>query len=337
MDYKKLNVDKWKSLSKTGNLISGYQTIWLAPKDNEESDLHIFIDDSDYYHFSIQVSDIKFSSIEDPHVNGLQIKLNSYKFNTGKVNQFIDIICTYSSYLEEFTEIIKEITEAIIDKGDLPLIAVNRIIKNWVSFWSKQRREILTEEEQIGLICELLILQKLCQINPSLSLKSWTGPLGEKYDFNFTNLAIEVKGTRSSKRIHIINGLDQLSTPRDKQLAFISFLLISSDNPASINLPFLIESLKDMYFNNKPELTIKFYELISNAGYNPIYSEEYKKFNVEILESTVYEVNSEFPRLTSDMLIEPLSPRVSSVKYNLSLEGLKGIDIQNLDWNDYLI
>lgn len=335
MNYKSLNIKTWENLKSTGDLASGYQSIWLSVQDRVESNLHIFKDRTGYSHFAIEATNINKYDIEIPNVNGLQVLLISYKFNNGKVSQFIDIICNISGYLEEFTEVVKEIAKAILENGESPLDAVNQTISSWISFWSRQRRELLSEEELVGLICELLILNNLCKINPNIALKSWAGPLGEKHDFNFTDWTIEVKGTRKAERTHIINGIDQLKPYKDKQMAFVSFLVAKSDNVNSVNLPVLIESLVKNFFKKQPELTIRFNELLSEGGYNPIHSEEYKKFNVEIAESTFFEVNEDFPKLTSEMINQPLSNRISAVKYNITLDGMAGIDLSNLSWGNY--
>ena len=335
MDYRKLNIETWRELDDTGDLISGYKSNWLSLNDDEESDLHIFKDKSGQYHFAVEDTEVSKLDIEDPHVNGLQVQLSSYRFENGNVSQFIDLSCSISGYLAEFTEVVREISKIVLEDKEQPLKAVNKIINNWISFWSNQRKETLSEEDQIGLICELVTLNKLCKLNPGNALKSWTGPLGEKHDFNFSKWDFEVKGTRKSQRIHTINGIDQLKPSYNKQLAFISFQLTTSANDHSVNLPELIESLIKNHFENKPDLIVRFNELLAGAGYSPVHAEEYKKFNVEVRESTFFEVGEDFPKLTSSMLNEPLNTRVSSVRYDISLEGFIGTDFENICWGDY--
>ena len=246
MDYKKLTVETWKKLDDSGSLVSGYKSTWLALNDQKKSDFHIFRDELDQYHLAIESPKISKNEIEDPGVNGLQIGLVNYKFENGVINQFIDLKCNIAAYLEEFTEVVKEITQAVLEKGEQPLNAINQVVRNWISFWANQRKQILSEEEQIGLICELLTLSKLCKINPSNALNTWTGPLGEKHDFNFTDWNFEVKGTRKTGRIHTINSIDQLKPSNTKKLAFISFILVVT--PKSNTFLALSISLKFINF-----------------------------------------------------------------------------------------
>lgn len=335
MDYRNLISETWKGLDNSGDLIKGYKSFWLALNDEEESSLHIFKDKSNEFHFAIEASNINQRDIENPNVNGLQIQLATYRFKNGNISQFIDLTCNISAYLEEFTEVVKEISALILEDKAHSLNAVNQIINNWISFWTNQRKEILSEDAQIGLLSELLVLENLCKINPNNALKSWIGPLGEKHDFNFLSWAFEVKGTRRSERIHTINGIDQLKKPEKKQLGFISFLFITSEIGNSINLPSYISLIRESYFNNNVDLIIRFNNLLAGVGYSPLYDEEYKKFNVELIESTFYEVNENFPKLTSDLIENPLSSRISSVRYDISLNGISGTNLLNLNWGDY--
>lgn len=335
MDYRNLISETWNGLDNSGDLIKGYKSCWLTLDDERESNLHIFKDKAGQYHFAIEEEGINKTDLDVPYVNGLKVQLVSYRFESGKVSQFIDLICNISGFLEEFTEVVREVSKLILEYKEPPIKAVKETILKWISFWSNLKKEILSEDGQIGLICELIILDRLCKINTLNALNSWVGPLGEKHDFNFSGWNLEVKGTRNSKRTHIINGIDQLKPPSEKQLAFVSFQLLSSHEKPSLNLPDLIDSISRTYFGAKPYLIVKFNELLALAGYSPLHTEEYKKFNVQIIDSLLFEVNNVFPKLTSDMLIDKLNSRISSVEYQISLEGLFGFDINTINFSDY--
>lgn len=335
MDFRNLDIQTWNKLDVSGDIISGYKSLWLAMREDQESDLHIFKDKSGHFHFAIKADSVRETEIENPDVNGLQITVISYKFQNGNIGNFIDLACNIKGYIEEFTEVVKEIARAILEFEEQPIVAVNQIINNWISFWSIQNKQILSEEDQIGLICELITLNKLCKINPKNALKSWTGPLGEKHDFNFTEWSFEVKGTRSSRAVHTVNGIEQLMPAHNKQLAFISFQLTTSISETAINLPNLIRDLIQTYLQFKPDLTIRFNELLSYVGYSPIHALKYSQFNVDVMHSTFFEIDNFFPKITSKMFKVPLNNRVSAVKYNISLEGIVGKDFNELNLGNY--
>jgi len=335
MDYRKITVASWNQLDGSGNSVSGYKSIWLASTDLEKSDIHIFKDEFKQYHLAVKVLRISKGEIHDPGVNGLQLGFFQYRFGTGTINNFIDLKCSIDAFLPEFTEVVKEVCTSILEKKLESSFAVQQVIQNWISFWASQHKQILTEEEQLGLICELIILKELCKINPANALNSWSGPLGAVHDFNFTAWNFEVKGTRKKNRIHSINGIDQLKPSDNKKLAFLSFLATSSDNASSYNLPNLIESVNNECFLTKPDLIVRFNELLAGIGYTPLHLAEYLKFNIEILKTTLYVVEDNFPKLTSDMINQPLDSRVSSIRYDISLAGILGTEFKEINWGDY--
>lgn len=337
MNYLELTAEVWSSLKAPDYESGGYPSIMLGIDESEKSFLHLFKDKNGYYHLAIEASDLQPKDIDDPGVNGLQVKVVDYRFQGGSTTRFIDLTCSIAGYIEEFTEIVREISKAILVDKEQPVNAVNQRINNWISFWANQRKEVLSEEDQIGLICELLFLKKLCALNSDKALSSWTGPLGEKHDFNFINWNFEVKGTRRKGRAHTVNGIEQLQSAYNKKLGFVSFMVSTGrdEKDNTINLPRLIEKIIHDYLKGKPNLVVRFNELLAGYGYNPIHRNEYINFNVEVNNAAFYEVDDNFPKLTINMLKEPLDNRVSKVRYEISLEGIAGLDFEEIRLGDY--
>ena len=335
MDYKKISNETWKELDSTGNLVEGYKTTKLEPKDSENSNLYIFKDEKGHCHFAIETKQVKESEVKDPNINGLKLGVFKYRFKDGKVCQFIDLSCNIMGYMEEYTEVVREIAEAVLKKKKTPLVAITQIINNWISFWGAQSKQTLTEEQQIGLICELIILNELCELNPNTALDCWIGPLGGKHDFNFTDWSLEIKGTRMSGKTHTINGIEQLSSEGNKRLAFVSFLLANSQSNKSLSLPSLIESIIEKHFKERPALIIKLNKLLASVGYSPVHRVEYEKYRIEVVEASLFEVNKDFPKLTPDMLIAPLNSRITAIRYNISLKEMVGKTLSKINWSDY--
>lgn len=322
MYYKNLNINTWNELDKTGDIVTGYYGIFLSQTEGEKSDLLIFKDESENLHFVIADDSVTKKEIIDPKVNGLKIELKKYKFQNIGIKQFVDLECSLKAYINEFTEVVKEISEKILVGKELPVKSVTAIINNWKSFWASRIKQILSEEEQIGLICELKVLKKLCEINLVNALKSWKGPLSEKYDFIFSGWVFEIKGTRKEGHIHTINGLDQLKPPSEKQLALISFLATKSGNADAESLQDWIEDIESKSLRNKADMIEQFYELLTGYGYSRIHKEEYKKSKFDIYDGKFFTVDEDFPKITSDHLKEPLDSRISEICYTVDLEGL---------------
>lgn len=153
----------------------------------------------------------------------------------------------------------------------------------------------------------------------------------EKHDFNFTDWTFEVKGTRERNLTHTINGIDQLKPSDNKRLGLISFLVSITDNANSIDLPSLIGTISISILSTRPDLIIRLNDLLAIAGYSPIFANEYKGFRIEILESTLFEVDNSFPHFTSDQLKSPLNNRITSIRYDISLVGLAGKKFSELN------
>ena len=335
MNLKYFNTGTWSEILKSEKLCDGYLGTFISHTDKQHVDLLIFIDENDKKHFVIEVKDTIFRDIKDPNINGIRLSSKQFKFNGTEVKKFIDIECSMDEYLEEFTEVIKEISTEILIHNKEPFSSVMDVIENWRAFLASRIKEILSDEEQIGLLCELIILKKLCDINPSMALSSWRGPLGEKHDFVFSDWSFEIKGTRSGNHRHLINGIDQLKKPENKDLAFISFLITLTQTQKSISIQSLIIEIVAGPLKNKGPLIELFHKLLVAAGYSRIFAEEYKKIQFEIITCTLFNVDEYFPKITSDNLSSPLNNRVSEIRYKIDLEGLNGQNINTVQLGNY--
>ncbi len=185
------------------------------------------------------------------------------------------------------------------------------------------------------MICELIILKYLCKLYPAKALDSWTGPLGGNNDFCFECWNIEVKGTRNKERVHTVNGIEQLEFSSDRRLGFVSFLVSTDNIGDTTNLPTLVKLIIKDHFTEMPHLVVRFNELLVGSGYSPVHFREYSRFNVRIDKASFFEVDDEFPKLIGNMLKEPLNARISSIRYDISLDGIKCWNLDDIDWSNY--
>ena len=199
-------------------------------------------------------------------------------------------------------------------------------------FWDKQKQNILTEDQQVGLLCELEFLDRIIEINNKNMLQSWKGPTGFKYDFVFTDNLFEVKGTRREGHTHIINSLDQLDYHGNKKLFIISYIVTENEEINALSVSDMVNRVL-MKLNDNDELINYFNALLFDYGYNIFHIKDYKKY--EIIESKVYTVNNDFPKLTRKMINQNLSERVSKISYKIDLNGLASINLDNVQTGDY--
>jgi hypothetical protein len=80
--------------------------------------------------------------------------------------------------------------------------------------------QMLSPEQEEGLLGELWALKRLIAVRRAEALTAWLGPNAEEHDFRWDGIELEVKTTRKERRLHIINGLDQLK-PSTKARLFV--------------------------------------------------------------------------------------------------------------------
>jgi hypothetical protein len=334
MDIRKLNADVWDTLDPKGNKSIGYRTILLADGKNHSSSVHIFRDEGEAFHLVIEVGEsFNEKKLVDPNVNGLSVSITTYILDANATKRFVDILCSHKGYLMEFTQVAKEICFGILVNELPPLAVINEVVRKWISFWNTNRGEVFSEEQIIGLMCELDFLRILCQINPAIAVNSWSGPTRERHDFIFSTWTFEVKGTRRNHRTHTIGDIDQLKPFPNKSLGFVSYMVAICESPNSLTLPRSISLIYEL-LKERPEIMVRFNSLLAEAGYSPVDKDYYERIKVDLLEAALFIVDENFPRLTTQFITAPHLARISSITYDISLAGLQGTRLYENDWGN---
>lgn len=317
---------------------SSFSKLVVPPEDRNYHALAINIDEGIYlyrdagsnYHMALRIQSEE--SYKDPKINGVDIQVGQFNLNGVSIEKFIDIKLNHQRYEHQFIYFCDEIIKNILNLKLGNVASVKSAVGRNRLFWDKQRQDILTEDQQVGLLCELEFLDRIIEINNKNMLQSWKGPTGFKYDFVFTDNLFEVKGTRREGHFHIINGLDQLDYDGNKTLFIISYVVTEKDDINGLGVNDIVNSII-MKLNDNDELINHFNALLFDCGYNVFHVKDYKKY--EIIESKVYTVNNEFPKLTRRMINENLSERVSKISYKIDLNGLASINLDHIQLGDY--
>src|SRR5690606_29033660 len=99
--------------------------------------------------------------------------------------------------------------------------AVTESLQSFKDILSKKQR--LTEEQQVGLLGELLLLNHCArELGVQPALDAWLGAQGEEHDFVFPSFDVEIKSTRSEGRVHMINSVSQLEMSPGRPLFLLS-------------------------------------------------------------------------------------------------------------------
>jgi hypothetical protein len=220
---------------------------------------------------------------------------------------------------EIFLSLCSDLVEAT-RYADTPLIAVQTIInrlEHWQEFLKNKRSEILSEEEILGLIGELLFIKKylIPVFGVDQSIKFWQGPEGLPQDFNVSNCAVEIKTRSGSTTPYIkISSVDQLCPQLPEMYLQVFTLGITIlDDPGSINLPELIYQIRDALRTEASGQTERFNDLLHSIGYFD--SDRYLDFNYVLVDEKMFQVTDGFPRVCS----KDLHRGIKNLTYSISL------------------
>ena len=266
-----------------------------------------------------------------PEMNGLSIKYEEFTKIGSNKSDYILIECRNKSYLSNFTLMLKEILSEYDNSNNSLEKSLNKVISRWRHFLSLPKLNILPEDEIIGLIGELLLLEKFLINDSSDCLANWVANKGEE-DFIFDQIVFEVKATLKGKHEHIINGIDQLLIQPNRTKIILSLLLNNSVGNNSFSLPGVIERCEKIIDNNPDQFSL-LYEKLRKRGYDPRDKNLYENFQFDLIRGGYFKVDNLFPKLTTIELKQSLSSRISKVRYTIDMEGLDNLDFTSTEIN----
>jgi hypothetical protein len=203
-------------------------------------------------------------------------------------------------------------------------------LRRWQSFLKKNRLDILPEEKIKGLIGELVFLRNhlVPKYGGAEAVKFWHGPEGFPQDFSVDSSAVEVKcqmgGTAPTVKI---SSAEQLSSQMDNLYLFVVSLgTTTGDNGNAINLPLLVEDLKEKLEQESDQALALFQDLLIEAGY--YYSDEYMEFNYLLLEEHAYLIDGDFPRICP----EDLKAGIAHLTYSINIMECSSFEIKLEEW-----
>ncbi|WP_315583840.1 PD-(D/E)XK motif protein [Actinomyces viscosus] len=182
----------------------------------------------------------------------------------------------------------------------------------------------LSEDQEIGLFGELVALDRLIDgVGETKALAAWLGPQTEEHDFVLGDVDIEVKTTRSERRIHIIHGLGQLTPTPGRPLHLMSVQVTragAADNGET--LPEAIERIRRRLRSGRTDFDDK----LAESGWKDAQAD--RLYTARLLvrsEPRFYAVDENFPVITSAGLssIVARPELVRSIDYRIDVTDLE--------------
>jgi hypothetical protein len=188
-----------------------------------------------------------------------------------------------------------------------------------------EEKSLLTIERQLGLIGELIILERMISGHGSAAIAAWIGPRGEPHDFRIGNREFEVKTTAGTRRIHTIHNISQLTVSPGCSLFIISILLGPTAKEGGFSLAQKIESIQSS-LKGLPSDEKQFLTALESSGYSTVDHSQYNRLFALRRPVAVVPIDSQFPTITSSTLQALLGQeahRIDRFVYDVNVEGLE--------------
>jgi hypothetical protein len=233
----------------------------------------------------------------------------------GRESAFLDLVCLSSGLNEVFSELIVDILQDMRSEEPDAAEICRAVLEEWKDLFGSG--SIGMGAEQItGLVGELLVLEKLTALNPSM-LANWDGPMGGIHDFRRGRRALEVKAsTRRHGRFFSISGHQQLEAPIDGDL-HLAALRLAQNSGGEFSIPVLLERIR----RNGVDPALLIYRL-TELGYAPGSSEQADSSRFDVSEWLIYQVNDAFPRIVAASFVGGQPPAsVVKISYEIDLSA----------------
>lgn len=239
----------------------------------------------------------------------------SIKVQESKADGILAIELIASDSMDMFYRICLDLIEAVKEANPEQIRSTCLFrLEKWSSLLKRQS-QLLSKEEQKGLIAELLTLKDciLPVMDEESALCGWSGPDGGTQDFNYGQTAIEVKSKRKSSQSHVlISSETQLSASSNERL----FLRVVELNFEQSRKGF---TLNDVVAETRGSLSSPLHRAhmdskLASAGY--FEEDSYEAFAWSLGSIYTYEVVLGFPRIAKDSV----DCGIDRVSYRLDLD-----------------
>jgi hypothetical protein len=259
-----------------------------------------------------------------PELSGLAF-IATRKFTKEGIDT-IEVASVAPALQRQFYHFAIAVAERVIVEHRAPVDAVALELDCFAALLEES--PLLGTEQQLGLLGELLFLERLVSSRGLGALDSWIGPLGEPHDFRVHNNEFEVKTTISPRRIHTIHGLDQLTPSKDCELYVVSVVLGPPGSGSGFSLTDMVEQLSRQ-FAAEPARLKQFTSAVDTCGFRDADRGRYTRRFILRRPFAVVAVDEAFPAITRPSMQAALgarATRIDALRYEVNVEGLEHED-----------
>ena len=221
-------------------------------------------------------------------------------------------------YREVFHILAEDICQVLICQSStkVGILAVFERIQKWQKLLHQNGPKGLSDEKQVGLFGELKVLHDLFlnHLSAREAIEGWVGPKRADQDFQFDDLSVEVKTSRSSLPDFIRVSNERQLESRNHEDLILVLLSVCDDQITGVTLPQLVEQI-EASLNERVCSTFK--DRLFNYGYLHAQKHLYQDQSYAFNHCSYYKVDDGFPRIISDGL--PIG--VNNVKYKVNVDA----------------
>jgi len=271
------------------------------------------------------------TAVHGPRANGnLSVTLSRYDVSGSKV-LFVDVMCINRALDTVFAELANEVVHRIAD-GRAPADAVDGTIADFRDLLKNPASPEIPDERIVGLIGELLVLQRLVGVSPR-AVESWTGPHEQRHDFRRGNRAIEVKtSSRADAALVTISSSEQLAVPDGGSLLLVHVKIERADGGA-LNVKQLVSNIAD---HGAQSSVLKV--ALAALGCEDATAPEWNRLSYALESISGYRVEPGFPRITPGQFADGRLPDgIRSLAYSVDLRSARDFRLAQGDLDAALV
>ncbi|MCV0384694.1 MAG: PD-(D/E)XK motif protein [Erythrobacter sp.] len=228
---------------------------------------------------------------------------------------YLTVFCLLPDLHRVFTQFCRELVQSI-EQAPSPAREAAAAFDRWRALFSEaEHRGQLSDEALIGLMGELIAVERLLAHGAAPDLRFWVGPFGDLHDLRSATHAVEVKATLVREgRIVAISSIDQLQEPVGSDLVLLHIRF--DRDPGGLNLPDLLTRTLAAGAH-RPELERRLREVgVSLDDLTP-----YGPRRFRLTDTRAYNVcGPAFPRIVrADFAMGDLPPGTLRLSYSIDL------------------
>lgn len=239
---------------------------------------------------------------------------------------YLEIATAAPTLHRQFYHYLLAVAERVVEERLPPAKAVAMELQSFSDLL--EERALLGLERQIGLLGELLLLERFAVKEGSGALDAWLGPLGEPHDFRVGTVEFEVKTTVQPRRVHTIHGTEQLIASSGCDLYLISVLLGPAGTGPGFTLGETVARISES-LRQSPDQLNDFLRALAACGFREADSAYYTGRYAMRRPLGIVPVTGTFPAITRSTILDALgsgAARIESITYEVNVEGLEHED-----------